>query len=80
MTEQLRSEKVADLPTGRKRLWTVDDLAAFLGVPVTTVYKWRNEGEGPPGYRIGRYLRFDEQGSSRGWRLVAAFRVKTDFR
>ncbi|WP_041253766.1 helix-turn-helix domain-containing protein [Frankia sp. EAN1pec] len=47
--------------SGRRRLWTIDDLANFLGVPVATVYKWRHAGEGPPGYRIGRYLRFDEK-------------------
>lgn len=47
--------------SGRRRLWTIDDLADFLGVPVATVYKWRHTNEGPPGYRIGRYLRFDEK-------------------
>jgi excisionase family DNA binding protein len=42
------------------RLWTVDDLARFLRVPVNTIYKWRANGEGPPAYRLGKHLRFDE--------------------
>jgi len=42
------------------RLWTVAELARFLGVPVGTIYKWRSTGEGPPGFRVGRYVRFRE--------------------
>jgi excisionase family DNA binding protein len=34
------------------------ELAAYLGVPVKTVYEWRYLGVGPPGYRIGRYVRY----------------------
>lgn len=52
--------------TEKPRLWTVEDLAFYLGVPVHTVYKWRSTGEGPPGYRIGRHLRFD-QAEVRRW-------------
>lgn len=42
----------------RLRLLSAQELAAFLGVPVKTVYQWRYKGQGPPGYRIGRHLRF----------------------
>src|SRR2546429_585931 len=28
------------------RLWTVDDVSAFLGVPVSTVYQWRHHRAG----------------------------------
>jgi excisionase family DNA binding protein len=42
------------LPT----LWSVEELADYLGVPVNTIYKWRQTGEGPRGYRVGKYLRF----------------------
>jgi excisionase family DNA binding protein len=42
----------------RDPMWSVDDLAAYLGVPVATIYKWRTTGDAPPGYRIGRHLRF----------------------
>ena len=40
------------------RLLTVEDLADYLGVPVTTLYQWRYRGEGPPGFRVGRYIRY----------------------
>ena len=41
------------------RLWTVDDVSAFLGVPVRTLYQWRYLRSGPPAYRLGRHLRYD---------------------
>jgi len=40
------------------RLWSVADLARYLGVPVQTIYAWRHRGEGPPAHRVGRYLRY----------------------
>jgi len=40
------------------RLWTVEDLSDFLAVPVKTLYQWRTKGYGPPGMRIGRYVRY----------------------
>ena len=42
------------------RLWTVQDVAEYLGVPVGTLYDWRAKGYGPQGKRVGRYLRYDE--------------------
>jgi predicted DNA-binding transcriptional regulator AlpA len=42
------------------RLWTVQDVAEFLGVPVGTLYDWRGKGYGPRGKRVGRYLRYEE--------------------
>ncbi|WP_235950700.1 helix-turn-helix domain-containing protein [Phycicoccus flavus] len=46
-------------PPTCERLWTIDDLSAFLGVPVATLYQWRHKGEGPPAMRRGKHLRFD---------------------
>lgn len=40
------------------RLLTVQDLANYVGVPVATIYTWRYRREGPPGLRVGRYLRY----------------------
>jgi excisionase family DNA binding protein len=40
------------------RLWSVEDVAAFLGVPVKTLYQWRTKHYGPKGKRIGRYVRY----------------------
>lgn len=39
-------------------LMSVEELAAFLAVPVKTVYKWRAEGSGPRAHKVGRHLRF----------------------
>lgn len=48
-----------DEDKGLERLWTVRDVAAFLRVPVGTIYQWRVRSEGPPAMRLGRHLRFD---------------------
>lgn len=40
-------------------LLTVADVAELLQVPARTLYTWRSKGEGPPGFRVGRHLRFD---------------------
>lgn len=33
-------------------------LSGVLGIPVRTIYAWRQRGEGPPAYRIGKHLRY----------------------
>jgi len=33
---------------------SIDDLAGYLGVPVTTIYDWRVSGKGPCAIRVGR--------------------------
>jgi excisionase family DNA binding protein len=40
------------------RLLTVEDLAEYLGVPVATLYAWRYHRQGPPGFRVGRHIRY----------------------
>jgi predicted DNA-binding transcriptional regulator AlpA len=40
-------------------LWTAEDMAHFLGVPVKTLYQWKWRGEGPPVRKIGRHLRYE---------------------
>ena len=40
------------------RLLTVEDLADYLDVPAATIYAWRYRRRGPPGFRVGRHLRF----------------------
>ena len=45
---------------GLEKLWTVDELAEFVGVSVTTLYCWRWEGKGPKAIKVGRYLRYPE--------------------
>lgn len=40
------------------RLLTVEQLADYLGVPVATVYAWRHRREGPPRFRVRKYVRY----------------------
>jgi predicted DNA-binding transcriptional regulator AlpA len=40
------------------RLWTVQEVSHFLGVPVATLYRWRYLGVGPKAGRVGRHLRY----------------------
>jgi len=42
-----------------EQLWSVEDVAAYLRVPVETLYRWRKTKYGPPAARIGRHLRYD---------------------
>ena len=43
---------------GIDRLLTPRDLASYFGVPVTTLYAWRYQRLGPPGFRVGKHLRY----------------------
>lgn len=43
------------------QLLSIPGLAAFLDVSVQTVYKWRTNGTGPRGIRVGRHIRFRRQ-------------------
>lgn len=47
------------MPSRGDRLWSVNDTADFLGVPVGTLYQWRTRGQGPRAFRVGRHLRYD---------------------
>ncbi|GAA2333587.1 helix-turn-helix domain-containing protein [Streptomyces cuspidosporus] len=47
------------------RYLTPDDIAEIFGVPVETVYQWRKKRVGPPGFRIGKHLRYDPDDVSR---------------
>lgn len=41
-----------------ERLLTVPELAEYLAVPTSTIYQWRYLRKGPPGFRIGRHVRY----------------------
>ena len=41
-----------------ERLWTVEDVAEYLGLSVRTLYHWRVKGKGPAGTRIGKHIRY----------------------
>lgn len=55
-TTKAKSPNAEQNPT--ERLWTVDDAAYYLQVPVQTLYYWRQTGRGPRSYRIGREVRY----------------------
>lgn len=44
--------------TTAERLWTVEDVAEYLGVPIRTLYDWRYRGYGPSSKRVGKHLRY----------------------
>lgn len=41
------------------RYLTPDDIAEIFEVPKETVYQWRKKRTGPPGFRIGKHIRYD---------------------
>jgi len=41
----------------REPLLSVPDIAERNGVPVSTVYRWRQNNYGPPMFKVGRHLR-----------------------
>ena len=41
-----------------ERLMSMTDLSEMLGVPIHMLYRWRHNGEGPVGYRIGRHVKY----------------------
>jgi excisionase family DNA binding protein len=48
------AESVAERP----RLLSIRELAAYLNVPVQTLYVWRYNGDGPRGIKVGRHVRY----------------------
>ena len=54
-----RPRPVAVTPASSGRLWTAQDVADYLSVPLATLYQWRYLGTGPTAYRVGRHLRYE---------------------
>ncbi|MFJ6481909.1 helix-turn-helix transcriptional regulator [Streptomyces sp. NPDC091682] len=62
-----RSDPRATLRGGLPdRYLTPDDIAALFDVPLETVYQWRKKRTGPPGFRVGKHVRYDP-GAVHGW-------------
>ena len=40
-------------------LWSITETAAFLRVPVGTLYQWRHRRTGPRAFKVGRHLRYN---------------------
>ncbi|MBI4941871.1 MAG: helix-turn-helix domain-containing protein [Actinobacteria bacterium] len=43
---------------GKTALMTIDEVAAYLQVPVQTLYTWRVRSKGPLAIKVGRHLRW----------------------
>ena len=54
-----------------KSLWSIQDAATYLRVPVGTLYQWRHRGIGPRAFKVGRHLRYDPS-DIRAWLLSQA--------
>ena len=42
----------------RRPLLSAEELADYLGVPLSTVYVWNHRRQGPPALKVGRHLRY----------------------
>ncbi|GAA2124515.1 hypothetical protein GCM10009759_76250 [Kitasatospora saccharophila] len=40
------------------RLWTLRELAEYLGVPVQSIYQMNWRGTGPRSFKVGRHRRY----------------------
>jgi predicted DNA-binding transcriptional regulator AlpA len=41
-----------------QKLWGIAEVAEYLGVPEQTLYQWRTKHYGPPGRKIGKYVKY----------------------
>lgn len=37
---------------------TVEEMSAYLRIPVKTAYNWRSMNKGPKGIKVGRHVRY----------------------
>jgi excisionase family DNA binding protein len=42
-------------------LWSPQQVADYLGVPLATVSRWRYERTGPRGIRVGKHVRYRQR-------------------
>lgn len=53
-----RGNTMDEMRLPEDRLWSADEVSYYLGVPVTTLYQWKCQRQGPPVRRVGRFLRY----------------------
>ena len=51
-------EEQQSASSGLEPLLNINELADYLGVPVSTIYDWRTNGKGPRAYRFGKRIMF----------------------
>ncbi|MFD6443623.1 helix-turn-helix domain-containing protein [Promicromonospora sp. NPDC060204] len=69
-TKNRRAKEPSQLPR-IESLWTIEEVAEFLRIPVATLYRWRTMGTGPTAFRVGRHLRYNPD-AVRSWLLEGA--------
>lgn len=42
-------------------LWSIQEVAEYLNVPVETLRVWRKKNSGPKAGRMGKHLRYDPE-------------------
>jgi excisionase family DNA binding protein len=45
--------------TTNERLWDIEEVSSFLGIPVGTLYQWRHRRTGPRAFKVGRHLKYN---------------------
>jgi excisionase family DNA binding protein len=55
---ETRRPAAASGSADRAPLATPEDVSAYLGVPVKTLYQWRHRRIGPNALKVGRHLRY----------------------
>jgi predicted DNA-binding transcriptional regulator AlpA len=45
-------------PVGLDALMDAPALAEYVGVPLTSVYRWNSQSTGPRRIRVGKYVRY----------------------
>jgi Helix-turn-helix domain len=59
LKEEVMEVSEASYGVPLQELWTVEQVSAFLHVPIGTLYQWRHKSVGPPAYRAGKRLLYD---------------------
>ncbi|MCP2340199.1 helix-turn-helix transcriptional regulator [Actinomadura rupiterrae] len=57
-TPTASQQDIAETGLPTDRLGTIEEVAGFLGIPVATLYRWRQVGKGPKARKIGKHLRY----------------------
>lgn len=58
MTFLTQEGAIMSAKMARRPLLSIEEVSAYLGVPVATLYGWRTKGTGPKASRVGRWVRY----------------------
>lgn len=52
---------MTDSDSEARVILTLAETADLLRIPTATLYKWREQGRGPVGRKVGKYIRYERQ-------------------